>query len=370
MKVCAACSKELPKDKFSKKQWQLKQQRRCKECIAAKREVVSASEATASNDDSPPPPEPDIVASSTADNNNSDMAICAACGKGGDGLETCDKCKLVKYCNATCQKAHRPKHKKECKRAAELHDEALFKQPPPVEDCPICLLPLPTNGGIDHQYQACCGQLLCMGCMHEVFKRACPLLDESLTCPEDCFCPFCRAPANLSVAHQIERIMKRVEAGDDGGAMGVVGDYYRYGKKGFPKDFGKAMELYIRSGKLGNASANGVVAELYDNGEGVEKDKKKAKYYYELAAIGGDVCARHNLGIYEYNAGNMNRAVKHWMIAAAAGSDKSLTNIRRCFMDGHATKDDFEKALRSHKEAKDEVKSDQREAAAEFYKNL
>ena len=38
----------------------------------------------------------------------------------------------VKYCNRECQIAHRPQHKKECKqRAAELHEEALFKQPPP-----------------------------------------------------------------------------------------------------------------------------------------------------------------------------------------------------------------------------------------------
>jgi hypothetical protein len=36
--------------------------------------------------------------------------------------------------------------KKECKlRAAELHDEALFKDPPPKEDCPICFLPMPVK---------------------------------------------------------------------------------------------------------------------------------------------------------------------------------------------------------------------------------
>jgi len=28
-------------------------------------------------------------------------------------------------------------------RAAELHDEALFKDPPTNEDCPICFLPMP-----------------------------------------------------------------------------------------------------------------------------------------------------------------------------------------------------------------------------------
>ena len=39
MKLCAACSQTLTKEKFSKKQWQLKEQRRCKECIAGNREV-------------------------------------------------------------------------------------------------------------------------------------------------------------------------------------------------------------------------------------------------------------------------------------------------------------------------------------------
>jgi hypothetical protein len=56
------------------------------------------------------------------------MSKCAGC-KGGDGLKTCTACKLVKYCSVACQKSHRPKHKQECKkRAAELHDEALFKE--------------------------------------------------------------------------------------------------------------------------------------------------------------------------------------------------------------------------------------------------
>ena len=60
----------------------------------------------------------------------------------------------------------------------------------------------------------------------------------------------------------------------------------------------------------------------------------------------------------------MDRAVKHYMIVAGAGCDDSLKGIRQLYLEGRATKDDFEKALRSHKEAKDEMKSDQREAAA------
>ena len=38
------------------------------------------------------------------------------------------------------------KHKKPCKqRAVDLRDEALFKDQPPKEDCPICFLPSPKN---------------------------------------------------------------------------------------------------------------------------------------------------------------------------------------------------------------------------------
>ena len=70
---------------------------------------------------------------------------CGECGvTGGANLKICKSCMLVKYCNAECQRNHWPTHKKDCKlRAAELHDEALFKDPPPKEDCPICFLPMP-----------------------------------------------------------------------------------------------------------------------------------------------------------------------------------------------------------------------------------
>ena len=70
---------------------------------------------------------------------------CAECGAdGGVSLKICKSCMHVKYCNAECQKKHWPKHKMDCKlRAAELRDEALFKDPPAKEDCPICFLPMP-----------------------------------------------------------------------------------------------------------------------------------------------------------------------------------------------------------------------------------
>ena len=81
------------------------------------------------------------------------------------------------------------------------------------------------------------------------------------------------------------------------------------------------------------------VAVSHNNGKGVERNKKRAKYFYELAAMGGDVDARYRLGLLEECSGKMNRAMKHWMIAAGAGHDKSLEEAQLLHLNGHATKD-------------------------------
>ena len=103
------------------------------------------------------------------------------------------------------------------------------------------------------------------------------------------------------------------------------------------------------------------IGVAYFNGEGVRRDERKAKHFWELAAIGGSVEARHNLGCLEMDEGNADRAIKHWMIAVGGGNDKSLTAISKGYATGHVTKDDFEKALRLYQEAADATKNIQRE---------
>jgi len=279
---------------------------------------------------------------------------CAECGKGGDGLKACTACNLVKYCNRNCQRVHWPKHKKECKkRAAELHDEALFKQPPPREECPICLLPLPLNPE-EISCDDCCGKIMCAGCMYAGHTRD----------SDDRFlCPFCRTPQLVSFEKALEMTKKRAEAG---AAVSIhqLGHYYHDGEMGLQQDYDKAMELWLRAGELGHTLSYDTIGDAYYNGEGVERDEKKAKYYWELAAIGGGVHARQKLGIVEWRAGNACRSMKHYMIAAGAGFEPSLQKVREGYLNGRVTKHDFEKTLRDQKEAKEAMKSDQRDAAA------
>ena len=295
---------------------------------------------------------------STADNdNNNKDDICANCGKGEEGsatLKACTACKLVKYCNRECQIAHRPLHKKDCKkRAAELHDEKLFKQPPPeYGDCPICFLRLPALG-TGRRYMTCCGKMICSGC------NFAPVYDNEGNVVDEKTCPFCRTPESKSNEESIRRVTKRMDAGDDM-AIHNQGCYYREGT-GFPQDDTKAFEFYQRAGRLGNAASNFNIAQMYMNGIGVEVDKKKAGHHYELAAIEGHVEARHNLGCFEKNA---ERALKHYMIAVRGGAKNSLDYIQYLYSNGHASKQDYSTALRSYQVYLAEIKSDQRDKAA------
>ena len=234
-----------------------------------------------------------------------DVSVCANCGKGEEEtgkLKACTACKMVKYCNRECQIAHRPQHKKECKRrAAELHDEKLFKQPPnPYEDCPICFLRMPTLE-TGRRYMTCCGKKICSGCCYA------PVYDNQGNEIDNTKCAFCRTPAPTSEEEMIEWLLKRMEV-NDADAINTIGCNYRDGRYGITQDYDKALELFHRAADLGYAEAYLNIGYAYINGDGVEVDEKKAIHYFELGAIGGDATARHNLGYNEHNAGNMERA--------------------------------------------------------------
>ena len=274
-----------------------------------------------------------------------DMLLsCANCGKGEEDstkLKKCSACLSVKYCSAECQKAHRPQHKKECKkRAAELHDEKLFKEVEP-EECPICMLPLPFDirGTIFH---SCCGKVICKGCIRAMF------MSEGKD-----ICPFCRAPHNISDEEEIKRLNKLMNNGS-ADAFYTLGGYYARGLYGMPQDHQKANELYLKAGKLGCSTGYFNLGQAYREKIGVEVDMKKAKYYYELAAMMGSIVARCNLGIMEGRAGNIERAIKHRLIAARAGDKLSLNKVKDYFMQGIVTKDEYASTLRAHHKSLDE----------------
>jgi len=233
---------------------------------------------------------------------------------------------------------------------AELHEEQLFKDVEP-DECPLCFQPMPLET-YSSTFKSCCGKLICNGCMYAM----------KISEGKD-LCPFCRTTPPSSDEEENNRIKKLMDKGN-AEAFNMVALEYDSGGAGLPQDHRKANELYFKAGELGSANGYRNLGMSYSDGEGVEVDKKKAQYYYELAAMMGDTHARHNLGCYEWNKGNKHRAYKHFIIAARAGDKDSVHTVKKGFMNGLVTKDEYANTLRSYHERQQEMKSEMRDKAA------
>jgi len=130
-------------------------------------------------------------------------------------------------------------------------------------------------------------------------------------------------------------------------------------------DYGSAFDYLSKAAGLGDAEAQSHLSVMYLKGRGVAKDEKEAVHYMEEAAIGGHTTSRYNLGVYEWNNGSRERAMKHFIIAAKLGDDDSVGKLKQGYKEGSVSKEDFAAALRAHQAAVDATKSSQRDAAAE-----
>jgi len=279
---------------------------------------------------------------------------CASCGSAEVDdikLKECDAaCKLVRYCSDACEKDHRPQHEQDCKeRVAELRDELLFKQPESshLGDCPICFIPIPLD---KYDISACCSKVLCDGCDYtNQLREAKQSLERK--------CPFCRAPVPATQKGVVSQNMKRVEANDP-----VAMRFWGW-MNHFNGDYTTAFEYWTKAAELEDAVAHYQLSVMYHEWCGVEKDMEKKVHHLEQAAIAGHPAARYNLGNHEGRNGRIDRAVKHWIIAANLGDEDSIQRLKQCYADGKVSKEDFAAALRAHHAAVEAMKSPQREAA-------
>ena len=287
---------------------------------------------------------------------------CASCGIAEVDdikLSECDNCDLVRYCSDECKENHHQQHEEACKkRAAELRDELLFKQPESTHlgDCPICCLPMPLDAINIPKY--CCSKLICNGCNLANMMRE--TQNAAGTDTPHYTCPFCREPKAFTREEVDRQIMKRVEMNDPSAIS-------RMGKEQYDKgDYARACECFAKAAQLGDVVAHAYLSEMYRYGQGVERDEAKEIHYLEEAAIGGDPEARYNIGTIELRKGNTERAVKHYTIAAAQGEKNAIKALIHAFKRGSVEKDVLAVSLRAHKAAVDATKSPQRKQAKEL----
>jgi tetratricopeptide (TPR) repeat protein len=158
-------------------------------------------------------------------------------------------------------------------------------------------------------------------------------------------------------------MMKRVKANDPAALREMGVERYEDG------NYDGAFEYWTNAAELGDIEAHYNLSIMYGKGEGVEKDEEKMVYHWEKAAIGGHPYARNNLGCIEWGNGNMERSVKHFVIAANLGCDESMKALWNAFKEGYITKEDLDATLRTHQAALDAMKSPEREKVEEAIKN-
>jgi TPR repeat protein len=196
-------------------------------------------------------------------------------------------------------------------------------------------------------YFSCCGKYICGGCMHSFRESG---NDEK--------CPFCNSDRGKTEEEDNEDLMKRVEA-NDAFAMFVVGNHYMEGQLGLHQDREKAMELWTQAAELGSSHAHYQLGFIYEE----EGDLKKAKFHNEAAALFVHNTGRYNLGCMEFRAGNVERAVKHWTIAASGGEHDAMQNLLIQFKYGALIRHTIDSTLTANNSSCKEMRSEARDTS-------
>ena len=249
-------------------------------------------------------------------------------------------------------------------------DPDLWKPHAPTEECPACMVPLPLENG-NCTYWACCSKRLCAACCKE-HDRALLVTNrkrhKKKQPPLEKTCAFCRIPIHKNDVELVSRHEKNI-AKDDSRAMFNLAGMYLQGDKGLRKDEVKAFELLQLAAGQGCAEAIGQLGFFAVDGQPDSiPDQTKANEYFEKAAAKGHSLSRVALADILAQEGEIELAIKHWHLAAAAGFDHTTKYLWDCFSKGKLSKSDLEKALRAHKAASDEMKSEERERFAAYKK--
>ena len=279
--------------------------------------------------------------------------------KGKRGDKPAEKKALLKRLDALAKKLEE-----------ELKGADLFAPPPPIDDCPICLVRLP-RFNFARVYQGCCGKTICQPCFKGneriIKKMNSQVKGNNAKKKIDNVCPFCREPEPTGEEYHRQLEVKALQG--DAFACNLLGAHYEFHEDETLHDSIRALQYYIQATELGSGEACGIIALSFKEGKfGVPVDKIAARLFYAVAALRGNLQARRNIGRIEYGLGNHELGIRQWKISANAGYQDSLNRLRDIFnADGKLpgkefiSKEELDTLYRACHESQEEVKTDERE---------
>lgn len=116
----------------------------------------------------------------------------------------------------------------------------------------------------------------------------------------------------------------------------IMGTLYLYGE-GVDKDEKKAKGYFQRAAENGLAESRYMIAQMYKHGMGVEKDPKLAQEYLEEAAEENSISAKFDVAIQQLNQenGDLQKAVKYLETAASRRNADASFILGKLYMSGY-----------------------------------
>ena len=104
-------------------------------------------------------------------------------------------------------------------------------------------------------------------------------------------------------------------------AFNEIGYAYAAGRHGLKKNAEQAKSWYERGAELGEKFCCFLLAQMYENGEGIAKDPAQAAHYFRVAAENGHGAALIFLARSQEKAGDFESAINSYSSAAIMSGD-------------------------------------------------
>ena len=215
---------------------------------------------------------------------------------------------------------------------------ALFGEPRPLAECPLCMNAMPFDVE-KRRYFVCCGKTICSSCYSRARQA------EAQRHNSDVFllqlpCPFCRCTERMDEETVLSERIERSELNGcfDHQAAFELGkhhcgcEYYHSERRCIflcsEEEKLSAIKCWKKAAEHGNELAAYELALIYTGSEHAmfhfPEQADLGKSYMEEAAIAGHPKARHWLGLHETNRG---QAMRHFTLAARYGCKASLGHV-------------------------------------------
>lgn len=159
--------------------------------------------------------------------------------------------------------------------------------------------------------------------------------------------PVVAQPAKPEVTKEDVKRMERLAESGNARAMFNLGVYFENGRGGLPVNYTQALYWYEKAALAGDLGAQYNLGLMHAHGRGTPKNPKEALYWFKRAAEAGDAQSQYNLAVMydQGHAGDRGRLeATHWFKEAAErGHAKSQYTLAVMYLNGQGvTRDPVE----------------------------